>query len=70
VQYSGLQGGGALGDASTPSTPAGTMAASTHVGTYTHAAGAWGAWGEERGACGITNVGSITCVLRPTVAKQ
>ena len=30
VQYLGLQGAGALGDASTPCTPAGSKAASTH----------------------------------------
>ena len=30
VQYLGLQGGGALGDALTPGTPAGSMAASAH----------------------------------------
>jgi len=45
VQYPGLQGGGALGDASTPGTPAGSMAANTHGGTYSHVAGA-----GERGA--------------------
>jgi len=45
VQYPGLQGAGALGDASPPYTPAGCMAASTHGDTY-----AGGAWGEERGA--------------------
>jgi len=39
VQYHGLQSGGALGDASTPGTPAGSMATSTHGGTYSHVAG-------------------------------
>jgi len=32
VQYPGLQGGGALGDALTPGTPAGSMAANAHGG--------------------------------------
>jgi len=43
VQYPGLQGGGALGDASTPGTPAGSIAASAHGGTYSHIAVAGGA---------------------------
>jgi len=34
VQYNGLQGGDALGDASTPGTPADSIAASAHGGTY------------------------------------
>jgi len=38
VQYPGLQGGGALGDASTPGPPAGSIAASAHGGTYSHVA--------------------------------
>jgi len=54
VQYPGLQGAGALGDASTPCSPAGSMAASTHGGTYSHVAVAGGAWGEERGAAAAT----------------
>jgi len=54
VQYPGLQGGGALGDASTLGTPAGSIAASTHGGTYSHAAVAAGAWGGERGAAAAT----------------
>ena len=54
MQYLGLQGGGALGDASTPGTPAGSMAASTHGGTYSHVAGAGGAWGGETGAAAAT----------------
>jgi len=54
VQYPGLQGGGALGDASTPGTPAGSMAANTHGGTYSHVAGAGGAWGWEKGAAAAT----------------
>ena len=36
MQYPGLQGGGALGDALTPGTPAGSMATSAHGGTYSH----------------------------------
>jgi len=43
VQYPGLQGGGALGDASTPGTPAGSIAANAHGGTYSHVAVAGGA---------------------------
>jgi len=54
VQYPGLQGAGALGDASTPYTPAGCMAASTHGDTYSHVAVTGGAWGEERGAAAAT----------------
>jgi len=50
VQYPDLQGSGALGDASTPGTPAGSMAASAHGGTYSHVAVVGGAWGGERGA--------------------
>jgi len=50
VQYLGLQGGGALGDAKIPGMPAGSMAASTHGGTDSHVAVAGGAWGGERGA--------------------
>ena len=54
VQYPGLQGGGALGDASTPGTPAGSIAASAHGGTYSHVAVAGGTWGGERGAAAAT----------------
>jgi len=54
VQYPGLQGGGALGDASTQGTPAGSMAASAHVGTYSHVAVVGGAWGGERGVASAT----------------
>jgi len=54
VQYPGLQGGGALGDASTPSTPAGFIAASAHGGTYSHAAVVGRMWGAERGAAAAT----------------
>ena len=49
VQYPGLQGGGALSDASTPGTPAGSMAASTHGGTYSHVAVAGGGVGRGKG---------------------
>ena len=42
VQYPGLQGGGALGDASTRGTPARPMAASVHGGLYSHVAVAGG----------------------------
>jgi len=54
VQYPGLQGGGALGDASTPGTPAGSTAASAHGGTYSHVAVAGGAWGRKRGTAAAT----------------
>jgi len=50
VQYPGLQGGDALGDAKIQGKPAGSMAASTHGGTCSHVAVAGGAWGGERGA--------------------
>jgi len=50
VQYPGLQGGGAL----TLGTPAGSMAASAHGGTYSHVAVVGGASGEERGAASAT----------------
>jgi len=43
VQDPGLQGGNALGDASTPGTPAGSLPASAHGGTYSHVAVAGGA---------------------------
>jgi len=54
VQYAGLQGGGALGDALTPGTPAGSMVASAHGGTYSHVAVVGGASGGERGAASAT----------------
>jgi len=54
VQYPGLQGGGALGDASTPGTPADSIATSAHGGTYSHVAVAGGAWGRERGTAAAT----------------
>jgi len=54
VQYPGLQGSGALGDASTPGTPAGSIHASAHGGTYSQVAVAGRAWGGERGAAAAT----------------
>jgi len=54
VQYPSLQGGSALGDAWTPGTPAGSMAAGTHGGTYRHVAGAGGAWGGKKDAAAAT----------------
>jgi len=50
VQYSDLQGRGALGDASTPGRPADSIATSAHEGTYSHAAVAGRMWGGGRGA--------------------
>jgi len=49
VRHPGLQGGSALGDASTPGTPTGSMAASTPGGTHSRVAVARGAWGAEMG---------------------
>jgi len=54
VQYPGLQGGGALGDASTLGTPAGFADASAHGTSYNHVAEVKGAWGGERGAASAT----------------
>jgi len=54
VQHPGLQGGSALGDASKPGTPAGSMAASTPLCTYSHVAVAGRAWGREMGAVAAT----------------
>jgi len=54
VPYSGLHGGGALGDASTRGTPARPMACSAHGGTCSHAAVAGGARVGERGAAAAT----------------
>ena len=54
VQYPGLQGGGALGDASTPGTPADSIAASAHGGTYSHVAVAGETWGGQKGAAAKT----------------
>jgi len=47
-------GGGALGDASTPGTRAGSIAASAHRRTYSHVAAAGGARGGERRAAAAT----------------
>jgi len=65
VQYPGFQGGGALGDASTPGTPAGSIAASAHGGTYSHAAVAGRIWGGERGAAAAT-AAAAACRRRAT----
>jgi len=54
VQYPGLQGGGALGDAWTPNTPTGSMSASANRGTYSHVAVWGGEWGGEKGAASAT----------------
>ena len=54
MQCLGHQGGGALGDALTPGTPAGSMAASAHGSTYSHVAVVGGASGGERGAASAT----------------
>ena len=54
VQYPCLQGGGALGDESTPGTPADSIAASAHGGTYSHVAVAGKTWGGEKGAAAGT----------------
>ena len=51
MQYPGLQGGGALGDASTPGTAAGSIAASAHGGTYSHVSVAGGGVGRGKGCC-------------------
>jgi len=53
VQYPDLEGRGALGNALTPGTPAGPIAASAHGGTYSHVAVA-GACGEARGVAAAT----------------
>jgi len=54
VQYPGLQGGGALGGASTPGTPAGSMAASALGGTHSYVAVVGRVWGGEKGAASAT----------------
>jgi len=54
VQYPGLQGGGALGNASTPGTPADSIAASAHGGAYSHVTVAGETWVRERGAAAST----------------
>jgi len=57
MQYPGPQGGGALGDASTPGTRAGSIAASARGGTFSHVAVAGGAWSGETGAAAATAAG-------------
>jgi len=59
VQYPGLQGGGALGDASTPGMPVGSIAASAHGGTYSHAAVAGRMWDGERGAAAASAAAAV-----------
>jgi len=54
VQYRGLKGGGALGDASTLGTPARSIAASAHGGPYSHVAVAGITWGGKRGSAAAT----------------
>jgi len=54
VQYPGFQGGGAIGGASTPVTPAGSMAASALRGTDSYVAVVRRVWGVERGAASAT----------------
>jgi len=54
VQCPFLQGDGALGDASTPGTPADSIAASVHGATYSHVAVAGETWGGEKGAAAGT----------------
>jgi len=49
-----IQGGGALGDKSTPGTPARSIAASAHGATYSQVAMAGGTWGGERGSAAAT----------------
>jgi len=65
VQHPGLQGGSALGDASTPGTPAGSMVASTPGGTYSHVAVAGGAWGGEIGAVAATAAAAARRCVTP-----
>jgi len=66
VQYPGLEGGGALGNALTPGTPAGPIAASAHGGTNIHIAEAGTACGEKKGAAAATAaVVLITLVQLP-----
>jgi len=64
VQYPGLQGGGALGDALTLGTPAGSIAASGNGGTYSHVAVAGIMWGGERGSAAATAEGGGPPVSR------
>ena len=54
MQHPGLPGGSALGDASTPGTPAGSRAVSMPAGTYSHVAVAGGVSGGEMAAVAAT----------------
>ena len=54
MQHPGLPGGSALGDASTPGTPAGSIAVSMPAGTYSHVAVAGGVSGGEMAAVAAT----------------
>ena len=65
VQYPGLRGGGALGDALTPGTQAGSIAASAHGGAYSPVSVAGGAWGGKRGAASAT-AAAAACRRRAT----
>jgi len=65
VQYPGLQDGGALGDALTPGTPAGSMTASAHGGTYSHVAVVGGALGGKRGAAFATAAAAAPAGIAP-----
>jgi len=65
VQYPGLQGGGALGDALTQGTPAGSLAASAHGGTYSHVAVVGGASGGDRGAASATAAAAVPAGVGP-----
>jgi len=65
VQYPGLQGGGTLGDASTPGTPADSIAASAHGGTYSHVTVTEETWGGEKGAAAGT-AAAAACRRRAT----
>ena len=59
MQHPGLQGGSALRDASTTGTPAGSMAARTPEGTYSHVAVAGRAWGGAGGAAAATAAAAV-----------
>ena len=65
MQYPGLEGGGALGDALTPGTQAGSIAASAHGGAYSPVSVAGGAWGGKRGAASAT-AAAAACRRRAT----
>jgi len=64
VQY---PDGGALGEASTPGTPAGSMAASARGGTYSHVTLVGGVLGGESGVASATAVAAPRrCRATPT----